>query len=178
MLFIIIFYCSISYSQNQADWWFFGSNAGIDFNSGTPVSTNVGQLDTIEGCSAISDACGNLLFYSDGITVWDRNHLTMPNGNGLLGNPSSTQSALIIPLPNNTNLYYVFSISIVDPSTGIGATGLYYSVVDMSFNGGAGDIISNQKNIQLLPNSTEKLFAATASNGQDAWIVTYAEFEF
>ncbi|WP_304016604.1 T9SS type B sorting domain-containing protein [Nonlabens dokdonensis] len=175
LLFIIIFYCSISYSQNQANWWFFGSNAGIDFNSSTPVSTDIGQLDTIEGCSAISDACGNLLFYSDGITVWDRNHLTMPNGNGLLGNPSSTQSALIIPLPNNTNLYYVFSISIVDPSTGIGATGLYYSVVDMSLNGGAGDIISNQKNIQLLPNSTEKLFAATASNGQDAWIVTYAE---
>jgi len=156
-------------SQNQADWWFFGSNAGIDFNTGVPVPNNIGQLNTIEGCSAISDACGSLLFYTDGSSIWDRNHLVMPNGNGLFGNPSSTQSAIVIPLPNNPDLYYVFSIS-------IGATtGLYYSVVDMNLNNGTGDVIVTQKNINLLANSTEKLFAAVAANGQDAWIVTYAE---
>ncbi|AGC78471.1 T9SS type B sorting domain-containing protein [Nonlabens dokdonensis] len=156
-------------SQNEANWWFFGSNAGIDFNSGTPIPTDVGQLNTIEGCSAISDACGSLLFYTDGITVWDRNHSIMPNGMNLLGNPSSTQSAIVIPLPDSSNLYYIFSISINS------ATGLYYTVVDMNLNGGTGDVIAAQKNIQLLANSTEKLFAAVASNGQDAWIVSYAE---
>jgi gliding motility-associated-like protein len=158
-----------AWSQNQANWWFFGTNAGIDFNGGSPTPNNVGQLDTIEGCSAISDACGDLLFYTDGITVWNRNHNIMPNGVGLFGNPSSTQSAIVIPLPNNTDLYYVFSISINN------ATGLYYSVVDMSLSGGTGDVILTQKNIELLPNNTEKLFAAVAANGQDAWIVTYAE---
>ncbi|QJP35067.1 T9SS type B sorting domain-containing protein [Nonlabens sp. Ci31] len=156
-------------SQNQANWWFFGSNAGIDFNTGVPVTNNIGQLNTIEGCSAISDACGGLLFYTDGISVWDRNHLVMPNGNGLFGNPSSTQSAIVIPLPNNPDLYYVFSISIGT------TTGLYYSVVDMNLNAGTGDVIVSQKNISLLANSTEKLFGAVAANGQDAWIVTYAE---
>ncbi len=173
--YLLLFSIAVGSSQNQANWWFFGSNAGIDFNSGAPIPTNIGQLNTIEGCSAISDACGSLLFYSDGISIWDRNHSVMPNGNGLLGNPSSTQSALVIPLPNSTDIYYVFSISIVDPSTGIGDTGLYYSVVDMQLNGGSGDVIPGQKNIQLLPNSTEKLFAAVTSNGQDAWIVTFAE---
>lgn len=169
ILLFLLLTSSFSWSQNQANWWFFGSNAGIDFNSGVPIPNDVGQLDTIEGCSAISDACGELLFYTDGITVWDRNHVVMPNGNGLFGNPSSTQSAIIIPLPNSNNLYYIFSISInaID--------GLYYTVVDMNLNNGTGDVINVQKNIQLLPNSTEKLFAAVASNGQDAWIVTYAE---
>ncbi|MEN8898404.1 T9SS type B sorting domain-containing protein [Nonlabens sp.] len=175
ILLILLLMSSFGWSQNQANWWFFGSNAGIDFNTGSPIPNNIGQLDTIEGCSAISDACGDLLFYTDGISVWDRNHIIMPNGNGLLGNPSSTQSAIIIPLPNSTNLYYIFSISITDPFTGAGVTGLYYSVVDMNLNNGAGDVINAQKNIQLLPNSSEKLFAAVASNGQDAWIVTYAE---
>jgi gliding motility-associated-like protein len=168
--FILILLLSITgWSQNQTNWWFFGSNAGIDFNSGAPVPNNVGQLDTIEGCSAISDACGALLFYTDGITVWDANHQIMPNGTGLLGNPSSTQSAIILPLPDDPDLYYVFSISIN------GTNGLYYSVVDMRLNGGTGDVITTQKNIQLIANSTEKLFAAAAANGRDAWVVSYAE---
>ena len=157
------------YSQNQANWWFFGSNAGIDFNSGVAIPNNVGLLDTIEGCSAISDACGALLFYTDGITVWNSNHAVMPNGNGLLGNPSSTQSAIVIPVPNSTNLYYIFSISIN------ATTGLYYSVVDMNLDSGSGDIIATQKNIPLLADGSEKLFAAVSSNGLDAWIVSYAE---
>lgn len=165
---------AFGWSQNQANWWFFGTNAGIDFNSGSPLPNDIGQLDTIEGCSAISDACGSLLFYTDGITVWNRNHNIMPNGDSLFGDPSSTQSALIIPLFNSPDLYYIFTISIFNSTSGSTRTGMYYSVVDMNLNAGAGDVIVNQKNIELLPNSTEKLFAAVAANGQDTWIVTYA----
>jgi gliding motility-associated-like protein len=162
-------------SQNQANWWFFGTNAGINFNSGSPEPNDIGQLNTIEGCSAISDACGGLLFYTDGITVWSRDHNIMPNGASLFGDPSSTQSALVIPLFNSPDLYYIFTISIINNISGNTRTGMYYSVVNMSLNGGLGDVIITQKNIQLLPNNTEKLFAAVAANGQDAWIVTYAE---
>jgi gliding motility-associated-like protein len=170
----IMLVAAFGWSQNQANWWFFGTNAGIDFNSGSPLPNDIGQLDTIEGCSAISDACGSLLFYTDGITVWNRNHNIMPNGDSLFGDPSSTQSALIIPLFNSPDLYYIFTISIFNSTSGNTRTGLYYSVVDMNLNAGAGDVIVNQKNIELLPNSTEKLFAAVAANGQDTWIVTYA----
>jgi gliding motility-associated-like protein len=170
----IMLVAAFGWSQNQANWWFFGTNAGIDFNSGSPLPNDIGQLDTIEGCSAISDACGSLLFYTDGITVWNRNHNIMPNGDSLFGDPSSTQSALIIPLFNSPDLYYIFTISIFNSTSGNTRTGMYYSVVDMNLNAGAGDVIVNQKNIELLPNSTEKLFAAVAANGQDTWIVTYA----
>jgi len=176
LAFIFIMLVAVfGWSQNQANWWFFGTNAGIDFNSGSPVPNDIGQLDTIEGCSAISDACGGLLFYTDGITVWNRNHSIMPNGDNLFGDPSSTQSALVIPLFNSPDLYYIFTISIVNNTSGNTRTGMYYSVVDMSLNGGTGEVILTQKNIELLPNNTEKLFAAVAANGQDTWIVTYAE---
>lgn len=69
-----------------------------------------GQLNTLEGCATIADTTGSLLFYTDGITVWNRNHVPMPNGSGLLGNPSSTQSGIIVPYPGNTDLYYVFTV--------------------------------------------------------------------
>lgn len=157
------------YAQNEANWWFFGQNAGIDFNTGVPIATNVGQLDTLEGCASIADACGELLFYTDGITVWDRSHQVMQNGNGLLGDPSSTQSAIVIPQPNSLNRYYVFTVGDINP-----INGLNYSIVDMNLNAGLGAVLSTAKNINLLPDSTEKVTAAVSSDGDSAWIISYA----
>ena len=88
----------VIFAQGEANHWFFGQNAGINFNNGTATSTT-GSLNTIEGCASFSDISGDLLFYTDGITVWDKNHTKMPNGQNLLGDPSSTQSAIIVPHP-------------------------------------------------------------------------------
>lgn len=71
---------SIVFAQKQSAHWFFGYNAGLDFNSGAPVEEPGGQLQTFEGSASISDNDGNLLFYTDGITVFDRNHNVMLNG--------------------------------------------------------------------------------------------------
>lgn len=171
LLFII---CCAAYlpgnGQNQANWWFFGEFAGMDFNNGTPVATGIGQLDTIEGCASIADFCGALLFYTDGITVWDSTHQIMLNGDGLLGDPSSTQSAIVIPQPSNNNRYFIFTVGDIFPRTG-----LNYSIVDMTLNGGLGGVIPGQKNINLLADSTEKITAAINATGDSAWILTFAE---
>lgn len=164
-----ILWTAIACGQNQTNWWFFGNNAGLDFNSGAPVPNNSGQLSTDEGCAAIADACGALLFYTDGITVWNRNHTIMPNGSDLLGDPSSTQSALIIPQPDVDNVYYIFTVGDFNP-----INGLNYTVVDMTLDNGLGDVVPAQKNINLIGDSAEKIAAAVADNG-DAWIVTYAQ---
>ena len=170
LLYICFLILSINtYGQNQANWWFFGNNAGLDFNTGIPIPTTIGQLSTNEGCASIADACGSLLFYTDGITVWNQNHMVMPNGMNLLGDPSSTQSALIIPQPDTPNIYYIFTVGDFNPMTG-----LNYSVVDMTLDNGLGDVVPAQKNINLIADSTEKVAAAVTNNG-DAWIVTYAE---
>jgi len=74
--FTLFFACSL-FSQKQANHWFFGENAGLNFTDATqnklPVADVSGQLNTIEGCASISDINGNLLFYTDGTTVWDKN---------------------------------------------------------------------------------------------------------
>ncbi|WP_188457778.1 T9SS type B sorting domain-containing protein [Psychroflexus planctonicus] len=115
-LFIFILLCSLQLTaQGEANNWYFGEFAGITFNTNPPSSLSDGQLSTLEGCSSISDTSGNLLFYTDGRTVWDKEHNIMPNadyfgGTGLMGDPSSTSSGLIVPHPSEPNLYYIFTV--------------------------------------------------------------------
>lgn len=114
-LLILIFLPLSLCAQGEANNWYFGVHAGLNFNNTPPTPVLDGELNTSEGCSTISDANGNLLFYTDGRTVWNRNHNIMPNadyfnGSGLLGDPSSTSSGLIVPYPNNPDLYYIFTV--------------------------------------------------------------------
>ncbi len=156
-----LFYSFFVSASNETNIWYFGNGAGLDFNSGSPVSISGGMVYTYEGCTSICDANGNLLFYSDGLTAWDRNHMVMPNGTGLTGDYSSTQSAMIVKQPGNTNIYYLFTTF----ST------LNYSVVDMTLNGGFGDITA-AKNVFMM-NGAEKLCAVKHSNGTDVWIIMH-----
>ena len=131
LLSILIGCIKIAAAQKEADKWFFGNFAGLDFSSGVPASLNGSAIYTNEGCSSISDVAGNLLFYTDGITVWNQQHQIMPNGTGLLGASSCTQAALIVPQPGSTTLYYLFT----NDEYG-GPNGFCYSIVDMSLQGG------------------------------------------
>ena len=155
-------------SANEGNIWHFGQNAGIDFNSGSAIAISGGQINTNEGCASICDVNGNLLFYTDGQNVYDVNHNLMPNGNGLLGNNSSSQSSIIVKLPTSSEIYYVFT---VDGNSGITGDGLFYSVVDMTLNGGLGDIVPSQKNILLFSGGDEKVTAVKHQNGSDFWII-------
>ena len=78
-LLILLFFALKSFSQKEANIWYFGENAGLDFNTTPPTALTNGMLDTFEGCSSFSDADGNLLFYSDGIKVFNKNHDLMSN---------------------------------------------------------------------------------------------------
>lgn len=171
---IILLILSISvlatYAQSEANNWYFGANAGVSFQSGDPVAQLDGALDTWEGCSSISSSTGLLRFYTDGITVYNKNHQVMPNGNGLLGDPSSAQSGIIVPKPGSSQLYYIFSIDDVDQNGGV--NGLNYTLVDMSLDGFLGDVVSTEKNINLTAPLCEKVTAVGHSNGSDIWVIT------
>lgn len=161
-----------SFAQNQAANWFFGYGAALQFDLGanTVNSVNGGALSTNEGCATISDAMGNLLFYTEGSVVWNRNNAVMPNGSGLYGDSSSTQSAIIVPKPNDSNIYYVFT---VDNGVDGNNFGLNYSIVDMTLNGGLGNVTS--KNINLLPICSEKISAVLKDCiTKSIWVITYA----
>ncbi|MEP7169014.1 MAG: T9SS type A sorting domain-containing protein [Bacteroidota bacterium] len=171
-LFLLIIAPFALLAQHEADNWYFGYNAGISFSSGSPVALMNGALTSDEGCSSISDSAGNLLFYTNGEKVWDRNHQLMPNGTGLYGQNSSTQSCLIVKRPGWTGRYFIFTTDIFFAF--LPDNGFCYSEVDMSLNGGFGDIISTSKNINLIPDSvTEKLCGVRSANGIDVWVLVH-----
>lgn len=130
-------------------------------------------MTTIEGCASVSNLEGDLLFYTDGTWVWDATHTVMPNGDSLLGNASSTQSAVVVPYPGDPDKFAIVAVRGCTGGSTTGQSGFYfsYSVVDMNLNGGLGDVITAQKNIILMDSSSEKCTAALHANGTDIWLI-------
>ncbi|WP_114781469.1 WD40 repeat domain-containing protein [Botryobacter ruber] len=153
-------------AQKETANWFFGNNAAVSFASDSGVVVTKARLTTEEGSASLSDKDGNLLFYNNGITVWNRDHRVMPNGNRLMGHKSSTQSALILPKPGNDSIYYIFTTDVQAQSNG-----LRYSIVNLNKQGGKGDVVS-RNNIMLMP-ATEKLTAVRHSNNRDYWVIAH-----
>jgi gliding motility-associated-like protein len=165
---------NFSNAQLQASNWYFGFNAGINFDpaTGTVTPLTNGQVSTNEGCATISDENGQLLFYTDGTIVFDRTHQIMLNGAGLRGDPSSSQSAIIIPKPQDPNIYYIFTVAIAQ---GNGGDKVHYYEVDMRGNSGLGEVTTNINNPPLLiEEASEKLSAINHSVNDEIFVTTYA----
>jgi hypothetical protein len=101
-------------------------------------------ISTPEGSASVADRLtGALLFYTNGVTVWNANNQVMSNGTGLLGGTaallSSTTAAVIVPKPGSISLFYIVTID-----EQFNGNGVRYSVVDMTLNGGLGDIVAGQ----------------------------------
>jgi len=159
-------------AQNENNFWYFGNNAGLDFSTNPPLPIT-GNLYTLEGCASISTNDGNLLFYTDGITVYNKNGNVMINGTGLLGNSSSTSSAIIVPKPCSNTEYIIFTVDFVS-----GSSGINYSLVNMdNDNDGIYDpltengyVDSSMKNVNLPGPTGERICAIKHNNGVDYWV--------
>jgi hypothetical protein len=174
-IFVISFFLLFNslYSHKRTYNWHFGHYAGITFNRSDtcidPPCILGSKIYTRENCASMSDKSGNLLFYTNGVTIWNSKNEIMSNGDSLYGHPSSSQGVIIIPNPSIHNIYYVFTI---DGNENYKSTkGLNYSVVDMTFDNGLGEVI--KKNIHLLDNCAEKIASTLHHNCKDIWIVVH-----
>ncbi|HAH57914.1 MAG TPA: hypothetical protein DCL86_07180, partial [Bacteroidales bacterium] len=168
----VFFFPFISFSQGkQANSWYFGAHAGLNYNTGSPPSALPdGQTwaPAGAGSASISDENGYLLFYSDGETIWNKLHNVMLNGQDM--GSLSTQGAIIVPSSGNTNLFYFFNF-VWDP--GSMTYNLQYSLIDMNLDNGLGGVIPLYKSIRLLDNTTSHLSAVFHKYGEDIWVVTH-----
>ncbi|WP_162903273.1 gliding motility-associated C-terminal domain-containing protein [Taibaiella koreensis] len=162
--------CSLSsWSQGENTNWCFGYHVGISFGSGGPVFFQ-DSMQVREGAASVSDAAGNLLFYTSGSKIWDRNHNLMPNGSGLSGNiQSGYNSVAIMKSPANPNQYYIVTTDEIES----GMHNAYYTVVDMSLNGGLGDAIPAQSSVVLSTGVTEGVCIAPAGDCVSYWIILH-----
>jgi len=154
-----------AFAQKEQFNWYFGQQAGLTWSttrdytgvrawssgsySATGATVVLNNLPTVltdskirtsEGCFSLSKPDGDLLFYSNGISIWDSAGNEMPNasataGTQLTGNPSSAQSGVIIPYPGKKDRYIAFTIGNNNTNN------LAYGVVDMNEQGGMGDVI-------------------------------------
>ena len=158
------------FAQGEFNQWRFGFNAGLDLNFSPPMSVPGSGLTSFFPTISVSDSLGNLLFYSNGASVWNKNNVAMQNGGGLYGN-SSRQTVYSIKDIGTSNEYFIFTIGPWNffPSM----KGLFYSKVDMNLAGGLGGIIPGMKNIPIPggENTPSGIHGTRHSNNKDAWLV-------
>lgn len=161
-LFICTFFV---FAQKQTNNWYFGNGVGLDFNQSPPLVLKNGNANSQEGSAAMSDNNGRLLFYTNGLTVQNRKHVAMVNGTGLMGDLSSTNNTVIVPMPGNDSMYYLFAIG----SARIDEPKFSYNIIDMKADGGYGEVVV--KNVVVENEVLEKLAAIRHCNNRDVWIV-------
>jgi len=155
---IIVFISPELFSQNEATKWYFGHKAALDFSTNPLTVLNNSAMYSWAGSASVADANGNLLFYTKGDTIWNKQH-----GTGLFGNTQSCQSSLIVKQPGSMHNYYVFT-------TGSSSHSFYYSIVDMSLAAGMGSVTT--KNVYIHDSINNKLAGTRHCNGTDIWVLT------
>lgn len=172
--------------QQTANVWYFGNNAGIDFNPvvdvfnpgppqgidfGDPNSFNGGnKMVAPEGCAIYGDNNGQVLFYSNGEEIYDREGTPITEGAGIGGNTDATQSVFIVPFPGDATLWYVFLTSeVYDEDEGIYQ--LDYVVFDLKEKNGLGDLLRDGSNdvqiTTLYEGTTERI------TGNNNWAIVH-----
>lgn len=168
LLFLLLTYAPL-HAQRFDHYWYFGNGAGISFWGASPVSIAGGQTMTSEGIAVVSDpVTHNRIFYTDGLNVWDSTHQLIPIPGGLDGGRSSTQAALIVPVPGYSRRYTIFTTAQAEGGDHI-SVGLRYTTLD--FNDPS---VIIELNVPLMAPSTEKVTAVRSCNGEDYWIVAHS----
>ncbi|MBN8679566.1 MAG: T9SS type A sorting domain-containing protein [Chitinophagales bacterium] len=151
----------------------------IDFNV-APPSMEVVDYIVDRPKAAISDKNGQLVAYTDGCRIANRNHQLMLNGDTL--NPGTTfnefcnivsyplaQPTLFLPKPGDDSVYFLFHIqtdNLTQPMN------LLYSIVDAKGDNGNGVVQS--KNNWIFSDSLfldSYITATRHANGRDWWVV-------
>lgn len=176
-IYIVLFlFSKIIFAQNQTRNWYFGDQAALQFNvdpnaANSPISLTDSQMTAVAGSASISDINGDLLFYTNGQTVYNRNHQIMVNGDGLAGQGNHIQNSIIIPKPFDPGNYYIFYTRSEAGSLSSQVRGLYFSIVSFDQNP-LGEI--TKKNIRFLTRETTKITAVHSRDGRSVWLIALA----
>jgi gliding motility-associated-like protein len=178
LLYLVIFIFSAfgCYAQLQNNNWTFGYYCKVDFSGAQPNGMTTSASYSNEQCATVSDeTSGQLLFFTDGQSVWNANNQTMPNGFNLFGGAflSCTQGPVIVPFPEDPTKYYIFTMDDLEYDVPQLDNGLRYTVVDMTLNNGLGDVDPLQKNIFLTDFLSEKMTVVRSEAIRGYWVIVH-----
>lgn len=151
--------------KGQDEQWQYGFASGQDFRSGAPSAYITTGFNATQGSASIADENGNLLFYTNGAGVWNRQFNPMPGSTVFIGNRFGDQILQILPMPGDSNLYYIFYVEYTP------TYGLWYATVDMRLDSGRGAVTSVGNQLGALPYGG--LTAVRHANGCDYWLTAW-----
>lgn len=176
---IIIFYCVPLTAQIypfQNAHWAFGDSLALKFNCHGALPVESSSKGWQDASSSSADKDGQLIFYVNSTRVWAQNHTQMPNGFGLY-NSNIYQTSLIVPLPNSPNFYYIFQSD--NHTLTSNPFAFVYSKMDLSLNGGLGDVVVGEKNVMIDSNQhSTSIAAAHHANGHDYWVFVHKRWPY
>lgn len=164
--------CEINFNTSPPSYELHPKSAGITFQN-----------------ASMSSKEGELIFYSNGCTVYNKLDAIMENGDSLnpgeiyeFGCPSSGyvgyQNMISIPDSYNDSIYYLFHISLQfnpkpNPLIIVQSQFLYFTKINIYLNSGNGKVID--KNIPIIGDTNmiaTPLTAVKHANGLDWWLIT------
>lgn len=182
------------HAQYQDHIWYFGnSTAGLNFNAANVPSglSNKYTPFGAEGCFvATNPNTGELMFYTSGNRIINKNHALMQNGNLVFPAPApivqpnngifnssvnGAQSVAVIEKPNSVaNNECGKFLYFINDANEYGASGkpgsLYIGEIDMNANAGLGSV--TQQPVRIISNAfTESMLVIARPDNQGAWIL-------
>jgi len=174
ILYTIVMFCFFNgIAQLENANWYFGTHAGMNFTLNSATALANGETSNDGMTSTISDSTGQLLFYTDGHKIWNKNHVIM-DGSVDSVNGRYVPYVLISPYPNHPNKYFIITTA----SLSGGFYEYLYSIVDMDANGGLGTVELLNSPIGIPNSKKESIIIAKHADGSSYWLITMKDKVF
>lgn len=191
IVFAILHY-SVSAQKYDSKWLlgYWADGSGIPYginelsfsNSTVQLSWKNHKINFATTNTALFDSSGEVLFYTNGVSIWNGDNDTMINGKGL--SPSNytnsmadhglniAQGVIAVPSPRKKGEYYLFHETLKwTDSYGERPLEVYYSTIDINLANDLGAVTSKNNMIIVDTLDAGQITACKHANGRDWWIL-------
>lgn len=194
-IFLLAIHTLFLFGQKRNNVWMLGGATAttypktkIDFFSGNPDTCTVYRyMEFFITNSGISDTSGQLLMYSNGDYIENKNYGHLLNsynfnptvsGDSLHGS-NGVQTVLFLPKPGREDQYQIFHINgesfTAHGQSEVQPFHLWTSLVDMNLDGGFGGIVAGEKTVPIINDTLlwGRITACKHANGRDWWVLMH-----
>ncbi|HYG03837.1 MAG TPA: PKD domain-containing protein, partial [Chryseosolibacter sp.] len=182
LAFHILSFSLSAQDRTDQNWWMGNSANGIQFSQPDDIArittrptTDITGYGDAGGAVASDPSSGALLFYSDGVDVFDRTHRPMPGGALLQGSKSGNQSAVVARVPGSMNRYFILSNTATATTPGA----VFYHEVDIDQFGNSlfpgpplGDVTIRDQATGVV-NASEGMILVPNNARDGYWLITH-----